>query len=104
MKILAAIKKLFVLVIILIIISKSKYYDDSSKSVISKIKDETGGVEIKEFIGLKPKMYLFLVDNSEHKKGKGVNRYVVAIISHIDVWIINVSDSQWIEFKVKTIK
>ena len=68
MKILAAIKKLFVLVIILIIISKSKYYDDSNKSVISKIKDETGGVEIKEFIGLKPKMYLFLVDNSEQKR------------------------------------
>ena len=89
MKILAAIKKLFVLVIILIIISKSKYYDDSSKSVISKIKDETGGVEIKEFIGLKPKMYLFLVDNSEHKKGKGVNRYVVAIISHIDAFLNN---------------
>ena len=104
MKILAAIKKCFVLVIILVIISKSKYYDDSNKSIISKIKDETGGVVIKEFIGLKPKMYLFLVDNSEHKKGKGVNRYVVAIISHIDVWIINVSDSQWIEFKVKTIK
>ena len=68
---------------------KSKYYDDSNKSIISKIKDETGGVVIKEFIGLKPKMYLFLVDNSEHKKGKGVNRYVVAIISHIDVFLNN---------------
>ena len=89
MKILAAIKKWFVLVIILVIISKSKYYDDSNKSVISKIKDETGGVAIKEFIGLKPKMYLFLVENSEHKKGKGVNRYVVAIISHIDVFLNN---------------
>ena len=34
------------------------------------MKDETAGVAIKEFVGLKPKMYSFLVDdNSEHKKG-----------------------------------
>ena len=48
---------------------KSKYYDDSNKLVIGKMKDETGGVAIKEFVGLKPKMFSFLVDNnSEHKK------------------------------------
>ena len=33
------------------------------------MKNETGGVAIQEFVGLKPKMYSFLVDdNSEHKK------------------------------------
>ena len=53
---------------------KPKYYDNSNKLVIGKIKDETGGVAIEEFVGLKPKMYSFLVDNSEHKKAKGVNR------------------------------
>ena len=32
---------------------------------------ETGGVAIKKLVGLKPKMYSFLVDsNSEHKKSK----------------------------------
>ena len=47
------------------------------------MKDETGGVAIEEFVGLKPKMYSFLVDdNSEHKKAKGVNRNAVATISH----------------------
>ena len=50
--------------------SKSKYYDNSDKLVIGKMKDETGGVAIEEFVGLKPKMYSFLVDNSEHKKPK----------------------------------
>ena len=41
---------------------KSTYYDDSNKSVIDKI-------AIKEFVGLKPKMYSFLVDdNSEQSK------------------------------------
>ena len=47
--------------------TKSKYYNDSNKLVIGKIKDETAGVVIKELVGLKPKMYSFLVhNNSEH--------------------------------------
>ena len=37
--------------------SKSKYYDDSNKLVIGKMKDETAGVAIEEFVRLKPKMY-----------------------------------------------
>ena len=45
------------------------------------MKDEPGGVAIEEFVGLKPKMYSFLVDNFEHKKVKGVNKNVVATIS-----------------------
>ena len=57
-------------------------YDDSSKLVIEKMKDETGGVAIEEFVGLKPKMYSFLVDNNEHKKAKGVNRNAVTARSH----------------------
>ena len=36
------------------------------------MKDEIGGLTIEEFVGLKPKMYSFLVDdNSEHRKSKG---------------------------------
>ena len=50
--------------------TKSKYYDNPNKLVIRKMKDETGGVAIEEFVGLKPKMYSFLVDNNEHKKQK----------------------------------
>ena len=47
------------------------------------MKHETRGVAIEEFVGLKPKMYSFLVDDSsEHKKAKGVNKTVVATISH----------------------
>ena len=61
--------------------SKSKYYDNSNKLLIGKMNDETG-VAIEGFVGLKPKIYLFLVDNSEHKKAKDVNKNVVATISH----------------------
>ena len=62
--------------------TKSKYYNNLNKSVIGKMKDETGSVAIEEFVRLKPKMYSFLVDNSEHKKSKGVKRKVLATISH----------------------
>ena len=47
------------------------------------MKDETAGVAIEEFFGLKSKIYSYLVnDNGEHKKAKDVNRNVVATISH----------------------
>ena len=53
--------------------TESKYYNNLKKLVIGKMKDETAGIVIKEFVGLKPKIYAFLVENSEHKKAKGVN-------------------------------
>ena len=49
--------------------TKSISYDDSKKLGAGKMKDETGGVLIKEFVGFKPKAYPFLVDDSsEHKR------------------------------------
>ena len=63
-------------------LTKSKYYNDSNKLVIGKMKDKTAGVAIKEFVGLMPKIYLFLVgNNSELKKAKGLNRNVVEKIT-----------------------
>ena len=38
---------------------KSKYYDNSNKLVNGIMKDETRSIVIKEFVGLKPKMYSF---------------------------------------------
>ena len=51
-------------------LTKSKYCDNSNKLVIGKIKDETGGVPIEEFVGLKPRIYFFFLvdDSSEHEK------------------------------------
>ena len=46
--------------------TKSKYHDFLTKMVIRKMKDETGGVAIVKSVGLKPKLYSFLVDNNEH--------------------------------------
>ena len=45
------------------------------------MKNEAASVTIEEFVGLKPKMYSYLVNgNSEYKKAKGVNRNVVATV------------------------
>ena len=64
--------------------SKSKYYDNSNKLAIGNMKNETGSVAIEEFVGLKPKMYSFLVDNREHKNSNYANKNVIATISHIE--------------------
>ena len=45
-------------------LTKSKYSEDSKKIVTGKIKDESGDVAPEEFVGLKPKIYSFLVDNN----------------------------------------
>ena len=44
--------------------TKSKYYDNLNKLVNGKMKNENRCFSIKEFAGLKPKMYLFWVDNN----------------------------------------
>ena len=42
------------------------------------MKDETAGVVNEEFLGLKPRIYLYLVnENSEHEKTKGVSSLYV---------------------------
>ena len=55
---------------------QSKYYDYSNKFTTSKMTDETVGFNIKDFVGLKPKMYSFLKDESDEHKN------VVTTISH----------------------
>ena len=78
--------------------TRSIYYNSSSKLVIGKMKDETGGVAIETFVGLKPKMYSFLVDNNEHKKAKSVNKIVVAMIcpnEYKDILLNNLCIRHW---------
>ena len=48
--------------------AKSKYYYDLNKLVVGKMKDETGGVAIKEFVRLKPKMYSQMMVESIKKQ------------------------------------
>ena len=78
MKILSTIKKCLTLEIFQL---NQNIFDNSNKSVVGKMEDETAGVSIEEFVGLKPKMYSYLVDdNSNHNKAKGAIKKTVATI------------------------
>ena len=56
----------------------SPFYDGTNNKVIGKFKDETSGKPITEFVGLRPKMYSFLVDEDakevEKHRAKGINK------------------------------
>ena len=46
--------------------------------VVGKMKDETSGVPMKNFVGLKSNMFTFITKyNHEFKKAKGINKKVV---------------------------
>jgi hypothetical protein len=58
-----------------------------NKKVIGMFKDETAGKQIEEFVGLRAKLYSYKMheDGGEHKKCKGVKKYVVKkTITHND--------------------
>ena len=45
-----------------------------NKKVIGMMKDEAGGKQITEFVGLRSKLYSFKIDEKEEKKCKGVKK------------------------------
>ena len=68
------VRKCFILVIIRL------SQNTTMIQTVGKMKDETGGFAIQEFVGLKSKMYSFLaVDNREHEKLNDVNKNVAAL-------------------------
>ena len=58
--------------------NNSKYCYNSNKLMVGKIKDEAAGVAIEEFVGLKPKVYWYLVDDySDYKKANRVRKMLL---------------------------
>ena len=52
--------------------------DKTNKKIIGKFKDETSGIPIIEFIGLRNKMYsINLLNNKEKKSAKGIKKNFV---------------------------
>ena len=52
----------------------SNFFDQANKKVIGKMKDESEGKIIDEFVGLKSKMYSMKnIDGKESNTAKGVN-------------------------------
>ena len=62
-------------------------FSEVNKKVIGKFKDETGGLPIVEWIGLRAKMYSMMTDDGKEKKtGKGIKKSVLKKeIRHQDV-------------------
>ena len=48
-----------------------------NKKVIGLMKDEIGGGIMREFVALRPKMYVYKVGDSEHKRCKGIKKCMV---------------------------
>ena len=55
----------------------SAFVFDENKKEIGKMKDEAAGMVIKEFIGLRSKMYSYEIDNETTKKCKGISKNTV---------------------------
>ena len=56
----------------------SPYFSAENKKVIGKFKDEAAGMPIREFIGLRSKMYSYVKDNGKNEKtAKGVRKNVI---------------------------
>ena len=57
---------------------ESPFYDAVNKKVIGKFKDEACGVSIKEFVGLRSKMYSYTKDSGNTSKtAKGVKKDII---------------------------
>ena len=67
-----------------------RYYDKQNNKVIGKFKDEANGNQIYEFVGLRPKMYSFLMANEqtlevqEKHRAKGIQYAAAKKLRHSD--------------------
>ena len=64
-----------------------QYYDASNNKVIGKFKDEASGKQITEFVGLRPKMYSYLIageneEPSEKHTAKGIQYAMAKKLRH----------------------
>ena len=63
---------------ILATIRKRARFSPKNKKVIGKFKDEACGTPIKEFVGLRSKMYSYVKDNEkEDRTAKGIKKVVI---------------------------
>ena len=83
----------------------SQYFDKTNKKVIGKFTDEAGGVPIKEFVGLRSKMYSYIKDNRGcEKTAKGIKKNIVKNnIKHTDYKKVLFKNKQ-MQHTMKTIR
>ena len=83
----------------------SPYFYKKNKKVIGKFKDEAAGTIIKEFVGLRSKMYSYIKDNNkEEKTAKGIKKNIIKnIIKYINYKETLFNNTQ-MHHKMKTIR
>ena len=84
---------------------ESPFYNAVNKKVIGKFKDESAGIPITEFVGLRSKMYSFVKDNEQTARtAKGIKKQVIIKdIKHEDYKNVLFNNEQ-IHHKMKTIR
>ena len=84
---------------------ESPFYNAVNKKVIGKFKDESAGIPITEFVGLKSKMYSYVKDNEQMARtAKGIKKQVIIKdIKHEDYKNVLFNNEQ-IHHKMKTIR
>ena len=83
----------------------SPFYFKENKKVIGKFKDEAAGTIIKEFVGLRSKMYSYIKENEkEEKTAKGIKKNIIKnIIKYRDYKETLINNTQ-MHHKMKTIR
>ena len=84
---------------------KSPFYFDHNKKVIGKFKDEAAGIPVTEFVGLRSKMYSYILDNKQTKRtAKGIKKNVIQNnLSHDNYKKVLLNNEQ-IHHSMKTIR
>ena len=85
--------------------TESPFYNSDNKKVIGKFKDETAGIPIIEFVGLRSKMYSYVKNNEQTARtAKGIKKQVIRKdIKHEDYKNVLFNNEQ-IHHTMKTIR
>ena len=83
----------------------SPYYDKTNKKVIGKFKDEAVGVPIREFVGLRSKMYSYMKDDQKGgKTAKGIKKNVIKKDIRHENYKETLFNNKQMRHKMKTIR
>ena len=87
----------------------SKFYFDENKKVIGKMKDEAAGNHITSFVGLKSKMYSYLVESPDgeiknNKTAKGISKNVTKRDLEHEDYLSCLLNSTIVKHKMKTFR
>ena len=80
-------------------------FNEKNKKVLGKMKSETADRPIKEYVGLRPKMYCINVcGKNEIKKAKGVKKYVVKKNITMDLYKESLFNKKTFKHEMNTLR